>query len=407
MNCSIRSNNKAVTALTETMVALGITTIILTAFLFSVSNLHTIYTDRSDLDLQDMCTDICEKLTTSPGLSNDYSFNWEDNIGNIKALGLGATTLTDYGFYDAETDTMTSLGIEQGLPATCFLKGTQVLMADGSYQNIEDIAINDYVMTYNFETHQTKQHQVTNVFHHASDEMTDYYLVINEYLKVTPNHKLYRDNQWVSFGDISIGDMIGEISITSIKKVFEQEPTYDLEIEKNHNYYVKLGNDAIIAHNEFTVPQINPSPWILTSKNINPTDTSFSPYGGDYDVTYTQIDPENPEQGDFIYEIKDQTNFLYAVIDSKKIDALLELDYEYAKDKIGLDDEKYNGYNFNIVIKNSEGTIISYGEDFNDASPLSSRSKNILIFYGPQLSDEEILPPSYVQGQITVRLFLN
>ena len=81
--------------------------------------------------------------------------------------------------------------------------------------------------------------------------MGDFYLVINENLRVTPNHLLFINGKWKYAGDAQIGDSLlridGEgIMIQSIETVFERVPTYNLEVETFHNYFA----NGILAHNK-------------------------------------------------------------------------------------------------------------------------------------------------------------
>jgi hypothetical protein len=177
---------------------------------------------------------------------------------------------------------------------TCFLAGTKVLMSDGSYKKIEDVNVGDSVKSYNEMTGNTEDCRVADVFHHSPDEMNDYYLVINDNLKVTPNHRFYSNGEWIYAGNLKIGDYLfdynqEEYLINSIEKVYDNIPIYDLEIEDCHTYFVSIDIDVdVLVHNEGgSIPSGNdppnmpndPTPSIgATNVNIN-TDLSWN--GGD------------------------------------------------------------------------------------------------------------------------------
>jgi len=140
--------------------------------------------------------------------------------------------------------------------STCFLAGTKVLMADGSYKNIEDVKIGDLVLSYDEVSKGTKEGRVSEAFHHSSAEMPDYYIIINKDLKVTPNHRFYSAGKWVYAGDLKIGDKLysqdkSDYYIYSLKMVYSKEPCFDLEIEKYHTYFVSMVNDGVdvLVHN--------------------------------------------------------------------------------------------------------------------------------------------------------------
>ena len=139
---------------------------------------------------------------------------------------------------------------------SCFPAGTKIAMIDGSYKNIEDIKVGDIVKTYNVIKHENEKGIVTKLYKHSSDEMYgDYYLIINNQLKVTINHPLYVNGEWKNAGEIQIGDKLQNnkgktIIVTSIKKIYKKVPTYNLEVENNHNYYA----DGILVHNKTSCP---------------------------------------------------------------------------------------------------------------------------------------------------------
>ncbi|MCD6299582.1 MAG: PKD domain-containing protein [Dehalococcoidales bacterium] len=133
---------------------------------------------------------------------------------------------------------------------TCFLAGTKVLMADETYRNIEEIKVGDMVKSYDENTGKTVNARVTMTFHHSKEEMAPYYLVINNLLRVTPEHLIYVNGNWTKADDIKVGDILqtfdGEqVTVYSIYKVYQRLKTFNLEVEKYHTFYA---ND-ILVHN--------------------------------------------------------------------------------------------------------------------------------------------------------------
>ena len=144
---------------------------------------------------------------------------------------------------------------------TCFLAGTKILMADGTYKNIEDARIGDLVRSYDEKSGKLTDGIVTHVFSHTPDEMGDYYLVINNQLRVTPNHRFYSDGKWVYASDLKIGARLFTCSghdyiIHSIDKIFNKVPTFDLEIQSCHTYFVSFDCDKVnvLVHNNEEIP---------------------------------------------------------------------------------------------------------------------------------------------------------
>ncbi len=133
----------------------------------------------------------------------------------------------------------------------CFLKDTKIYMSDGTLKNIQDIHIGDSVKSYDEISGEYKNGTVSKVFHHSPDEMTDYYMVINNDLKITPNHLIRLDGEWITADKLEIGDFYGGNKITSIQRIYERVPTYNFEVEPYHIYNVVWGNynESSIAHN--------------------------------------------------------------------------------------------------------------------------------------------------------------
>ena len=137
----------------------------------------------------------------------------------------------------------------------CFLAGTKVVMADESYKNIENIVVGDLVLAYDENSGTLTNCKVDHTFHHTPEEMNGYYLIINDNLKVTPNHRFYSDGEWVHADNLQTGDYLltkelENYVISSIEKVYEKVPAYDLEIEYCHTFFVSMNHDIdVLVHN--------------------------------------------------------------------------------------------------------------------------------------------------------------
>jgi len=132
----------------------------------------------------------------------------------------------------------------------CFLAGTEITMAEGSYKNIEDVKVGDLVKYYDFKERKIKETTITKINIHSPEEMGyDYYLIVNDKLRVTPNHPLDKPDGKVIFaGELKIGDVLqgedGEVEIFSIEKAYNIVTTYSLETESRH-YFIDGVADAV------------------------------------------------------------------------------------------------------------------------------------------------------------------
>lgn len=139
----------------------------------------------------------------------------------------------------------------------CFKKGVKVLTNDG-YVDIDNIKVDDLVMSYNFATNQNEYSKVIKTFEHK-DINDDLYTIISGsiVIEATSMHpicvSLNNTLEFINAKDLKIGnrlvDFEGNIhEITSITCESVTDTFYNIEVENNHNYYVTENN--ILVHNK-------------------------------------------------------------------------------------------------------------------------------------------------------------
>jgi intein/homing endonuclease len=256
----IANDEKGIAQILESLIAIGISVSLLLIFFISANNIYSTH-DKPSVDLEAKSIDIMESLLNSPGQGAAYESGWEGDPKNISSLGLGTNPTVEYGSFNINSQgEITNVyrkpfydsGI--GIAKTCFLACTKIVMANGSYKNIEDIVVGDTVKSFEVKTGEIADGKVTAVLHHTPGEMADYYLVINGFLRVTPNHQIYSNRKWIYASDLKIGDPLyypsNSYKVYSIDKVFERVPTYDLEVGDSHCYFVAITNEAYaLVHN--------------------------------------------------------------------------------------------------------------------------------------------------------------
>ena len=162
------------------------------------------------------------------------------------------TITDDYGNIYSD-NTMVTIDIQGGNSGngnSCFLAGTQITMADGSYKNIEDVAEGDLVLVYDLATGELANSTVIKEYNHKQDEMPGYYLVINDDICVTPNHLLYINGTLMQAENARENDTLlkadgSNITINSIYQEVEYVPTYNIGLESTTYMYIA---DGIAAH---------------------------------------------------------------------------------------------------------------------------------------------------------------
>jgi len=222
-------------------------------------------------------------------------------------------------------------------PPTCFLAGTKIEMVDGTQKNIEDIQIGDIVKSYDINTDSIQNDVVVEVHHDTPNQMkSNYYLVINNDLKITPDHPVYIDSQWISAEKLKIGDILFKGKISSLEKIYEKVSSYNFETEKYHTYLVVFGDNIIIAHNGRT--------YILTG---------------------------NEEEISLSRQSSVTENDYAALLSMDKIFILSDMSYQELKEILGVSDE----YEFSITIQNSEAIYLNYMPD----KFISLNPKNVVV----------------------------
>jgi len=207
---------------------------------------------KEDFDKQfaSIADTIDDLASSTAGDRRINPINVYDGSLQVEDANIGDRTIVSYSQNSNYNFTVSGLD-------TCFLAGTKVLMADNSYKNIEEINTDDVVLSYDEQTKGIVTCRVTNAFHHAPEEMTNYYLVINNVLKVTPNHRFYSNGKWIQAGDLKVGDTLfikaqnRNYIIQSIEKIYKKEQSYDLQVEQCHNYFVSIDDDVdVLVHND-------------------------------------------------------------------------------------------------------------------------------------------------------------
>ena len=133
----------------------------------------------------------------------------------------------------------------------CFSAGTKITMSDGTLKPIETICVGDWVAAYDPQEKKKIGARVVETFHHTPDEMSDYYLIVNGSLKVTPNHPMFVNGKWKDAGELQIGDSLWNnkgknVIVRSIDKVFQRIAVYNLEVDKYHTYFA----GGLLVHNK-------------------------------------------------------------------------------------------------------------------------------------------------------------
>lgn len=156
----------------------------------------------------------------------------------------------------------------------CFVAGTPITMANGSYKKIEDIKVGDTVKTYDEKIKKITTNRVKRVFAKTAKRLL--YLSIglpsrpayndvpagvippksegkqeeHSTLWCTPEHPFYVQGRWKKAADLEAGDSVmlengkKEIVLTLFIKG-DSAKVYNFEVNKTHTYFAA----GILVHN--------------------------------------------------------------------------------------------------------------------------------------------------------------
>lgn len=172
-----------------------------------------------------------------------------------EAAAAAAAAAQSSGGYDGKPDAQANAA--NNSIVACFKKGVKVLTNNG-YIDIDNIKVNDLVMSYNFDTNSNEYSKVIKTFEHK-DINDDLYTITcgSIVIEATSMHpicvSLNNTLEFINAKDLKIGNRLvdyeGNIhEITSITYESVTDTFYNIEVENNHNYYVTENN--ILVHNK-------------------------------------------------------------------------------------------------------------------------------------------------------------
>lgn len=198
--------------------------------------------------------DQTDRLIISYSLNKSYNFTvsgLDTFNSNSFTLDMRDGKVTRAEVYWLDEDA-TDWGFDQ-----CLLRGAKVLLADGSYKDVENLKVGDKVICYDEQRKSIGMGEIKDiVIYPIRDRL---YITINHNLRVTLDHlfyTLYPDGKWawkrakeLEIGDKLLSSSLGYVEIVSLDLGKVSDSVYDIRVEPFHNYFVLCGQDAILVHN--------------------------------------------------------------------------------------------------------------------------------------------------------------
>ncbi|WP_251057348.1 RHS repeat-associated core domain-containing protein [Streptomyces sp. ISL-94] len=141
-----------------------------------------------------------------------------------------------------------------------FLPGTQVLMADGTTKNIEDVQLGDKITTTDPSSGETTAREVAGTIVTEDDkDFVDLTIAAGNgdaALVTTVTHPFWVENEsrFVEAGELEPGMLLrtpegSTVQLNGMRYFHERRQTHDLTISEIHAYYVLAGPVPLLAHN--------------------------------------------------------------------------------------------------------------------------------------------------------------
>ncbi|MFJ1899528.1 polymorphic toxin-type HINT domain-containing protein [Streptomyces sp. NPDC088115] len=162
-----------------------------------------------------------------------------------------------------------------------FLPGTEVMLADGTTKNIEDVEVGDIVLATDPVTGETKKRTVTNTIRTEDDkDFTELAIEADgetSKLVATDTHPFWSTagKKWVDAGDIQPGVTLrtsdGSLAeVVGVRHYQKRQRTYDLTVDSTHTYYVLAGQTPVLVHNSNCDPRFSVDSKGNTTDLANP-----------------------------------------------------------------------------------------------------------------------------------------
>ncbi len=145
-------------------------------------------------------------------------------------------------------------------PCKCFLAGTDILMADGSTKDIEEVELGDKVQATDPKTGETGPREVTRLITTTGDKHFNKLSIATEdgaeELTATHEHPFWSPSEsaWITAGSLEPGMTLltddGDTVIVTGNRAFTQHATtYNLTVNDLHTYYALAGTTPVLVHN--------------------------------------------------------------------------------------------------------------------------------------------------------------
>ena len=182
---------------------------------------------------------------------------------------------------------------------TCLAEGTKILMADGSYKNVEDINYDDLLAVWNYDTGElTSEYPLWIENEHVANEINRVTFSDNSYIDFVGNHAIYSTdkNEFVNILDednFKVGTHVAKINnkklikttVTKIEKIRKEVKYYFVG---STTYYNIFANDILTTDQNLMISNLygfdDNATWPKEKEQLLADESSFLDYSYFEDV---------------------------------------------------------------------------------------------------------------------------
>jgi hypothetical protein len=179
--------------------------------------------------------------------------NFQD--GDIFGQGLGFVGSSFTGAGEEEVAVDAENIIQKCEGGGCFVAGTYVHMAGGSWKRIEDVNAGDRVLSRNSQTGQTETEVVEHTFIFYKQATLVLKFADGNKIETTAVHPFYvMGTGFIPAGQLRAGDRIVTennvaVRLTSARYTGQHKTVYNIEVADDHTYFVGKADGGLWVHN--------------------------------------------------------------------------------------------------------------------------------------------------------------
>ncbi|MFF6980217.1 polymorphic toxin-type HINT domain-containing protein [Streptomyces sp. NPDC008343] len=161
-----------------------------------------------------------------------------------------------------------------------FLPGTEVLMADGTTKDIEDLRVGDEILATDPETGRTSPQKVTaEILGEGSKNLVKLTITDqqgdNQTITATDGHPFWAADlrRWVDATDLKPGQWLRTsagtfVQVKALQRWTQTARVHNLSVSGPHTYYVLAGQSPILVHNCTVAPRLHHLPTKQEAQDI-------------------------------------------------------------------------------------------------------------------------------------------